>query len=65
MKVKSLIAIAFAAGITLGAVGNTLIAPANAGDVVWSDVAKDPAFRQAVAEVINACIVQNSIIYCE
>ena len=65
MKTKSLIALAFLAGISAGAATNAVIAQAKAGDSAWAEAANDPAFRKAVVEVINSCIVQNSIIYCE
>ncbi len=32
----------------------------------WEKLARDPEFRKAIAIVINeACIVNNSIIYCD
>ena len=65
MKTKSLIALAFFTGMTLGAATIAVVQPANASQPVWQDVAKDPAFRNAVIEVVSSCIIQNSIIYCE
>ena len=41
-----------------------VISPAVADDEKWKDIASDPGFRAAVIEVINSCIVDNSIIYC-
>ncbi len=54
----------FAAGMLAGALLVQTIAPAQADTVKWENIAEDPGFRTAVIEVINSCIVENSIIYC-
>jgi hypothetical protein len=59
-----LIATVFAAGIAAGGATATLISPARADTINWQEIAKEPGFRVAVVEIINSCIVENSIIYC-
>ena len=54
----------FSAGFLAGSVGVGLVSPARADVVKWQDIAKDPGFRSAVVEVINSCLVENGIIYC-
>ena len=31
----------------------------------WEKLAQDPAFRAAVIAVINSCLVDNGVIYCD
>ncbi len=54
----------FSAGLLIGAALTTLVEPAHADAVNWADIAEDPGFRAAVVDVINSCIVDNAIIYC-
>ncbi len=62
---KQLIHLAiFSTGLLIGAGLTTLVEPAHADAVNWADIADDPGFRAAVVEVINSCIVDNAIIYC-
>ena len=56
--------IIFACGLLAGILLDAAIAPATAGEMKWEEIAKDPGFRAAVIEVIDACIVDNGIIYC-
>ena len=58
------VAMGFTAGVIAGSTTASLISPARADPVDWETTAKEPAFRAAVVEVINSCIVENSIIYC-
>ena len=66
MKTRKLvIALAlFSAGFLAGSAGVDLVSPARADAVKWQDVAEEPGFRAAVVEVINSCLVENGIIYC-
>lgn len=62
---KYFIALAiFGAGFAAGQLGVELVSPAQADAVKWQDIAEDPGFRAAVVEVINSCLVDNGIIYC-
>lgn len=62
---KTLAALAlFGAGVFTGTALQALIPQAHADEIAWSDVVRDPEFRAAVIEVVNSCIVENSIIYC-
>ena len=54
----------FAAGIILGAALALGIPSAKADKVEWETLAANPEFRRAVVEVVNSCLVDNSIIYC-
>lgn len=54
----------FAIGLLVGGQIAPLVNRAQAGDMNWSAVADDPAFRAAVIKVIDSCLVDNSIIYC-
>ena len=62
-RVLSTLAI-FCFGLVAGLALDSSVAPATAADMKWSEIAKDPGFRAAVIEVIDACIVDNGIIYC-
>ncbi len=54
----------FALGLGAG-LGLSLVIPdARADKVEWETLAQNPEFRRAVVEVINSCLVDNSIIYC-
>lgn len=66
MKIRSLLApaVIFTIGLASGLAFNYLAAPAQADEVEWETLASDPQFRRAVIEVINSCLVDNSIIYC-
>ncbi len=57
-------ALIFAAGLLVGLGIDLLVPEAQASEINWQQVAQDPEFRAAVVEVINACIVENSIIFC-
>ncbi|MDJ0879880.1 MAG: hypothetical protein QNI86_14775 [Halieaceae bacterium] len=57
-------ALIFAAGLLAGLGIDRLVPEAQASEVNWQQVAQDPEFRAAVVEVINACIVENGIIFC-
>jgi hypothetical protein len=54
----------FVAGLLVGAIITELVPKAQAAAVDWNAAAQDPAFRAAVIEVINECIVDNGIIFC-
>ena len=54
----------FASGLLVGSQVAPLVAPAHAGEVNWSEVADDPGFRAAVIKVIDSCLVENAMIYC-
>ncbi len=57
-------ALFFAAGLLAGAALQHFTPVAQADPVDWQEIAEQPAFRAAVIEVINSCIVENSIIFC-
>lgn len=62
---KTLIALAlFSSGALVGSQFAPLVTPAQADEVKWAEVAQNPSFRAAVIEVINSCIVDNGIIFC-
>jgi hypothetical protein len=72
----AVVTIVFALGVTAGVVAPMLIGtPAFASDtpkqhetynLEWEKLARDPQFRKAIAVVVNeACIVNNSMIYCD
>ena len=54
----------FSSGLLVGARAISPIAPARADEMKWSEVADDPEFRAAVIKVIDSCIVENAVIYC-
>jgi hypothetical protein len=54
----------FALGLLAGLALDAAVAPAEASKLDWEAIAKEPPFRAAVIEVIDACIVDNGIIYC-
>ncbi len=54
----------FSAGLVVGLGIQQLVPEAQADTVDWRDVAQEPEFRDAVIEVINGCIVDNGIIFC-
>lgn len=54
----------FAAGLLAGSLLQQLVPEARAEAVNWQETVQDPAFRAAVIDVINACIVDNGIIFC-
>ena len=54
----------FASGLLVGSQVAPLVAPAYAGEMNWSEVADDPGFRTAVIKVIDSCLVENAMIYC-
>ena len=54
----------FLSGAAVGSLVAPAIAPARADAIDWKAVAKDPAFRAAVVEVIDSCLVENGFIYC-
>jgi hypothetical protein len=65
MKSRTLtLAAAFLAGTLIGVSALPLRTSAQAAATDWEEVAKDPAFRAAVIEVLNGCIVDAGIIYC-
>ncbi len=64
----------FALGVIVGLVSPSLLANAEVDpqqnhetyELEWEKLARDPAFRKAIAVVVNeACIVNNSMIYCD
>ena len=66
MKIRQslFISLAFTAGIIAGSKTAMTISPAQAGTFNWAKISEEPGFRAAVVEVINSCIVDNGIIYC-
>ena len=54
----------FLAGVLAGSILSQSIKPARADAVNWEIISREPGFREAVVDVINSCIVDNSIIYC-
>lgn len=65
MKSRTLaLAAAFLAGTLIGASLLPLRSSATESATNWQEVAKDPTFRAAVIEVLNGCIVDAGIIYC-
>jgi hypothetical protein len=54
----------FSSGLLIGSQLAVLVAPAEAGQMQWAEVADDPEFRAAVIKVIDSCIVENAIIFC-
>lgn len=64
-RLKRFLPIAFfSAGLLTGSLLQQLVPEAQAGTVNWQETVQDPAFRAAVIDVINACIVDNGIIFC-
>jgi len=61
---RLLLPMVFAAGLLDDAIVTELVPQARAAAVDWKSAAQDPAFRAAVIEVINECIVDNGIIFC-
>lgn len=54
----------FAAGLLAGLVLPAIAAPADVGDFNWQKISQQPEFRAAVIDVVNSCIADNGIIYC-
>lgn len=54
----------FTAGLLAGAALQHLAPAARADAVDWQQISQQPEFRAAVIEVINSCIVDNGIIFC-
>ena len=54
----------FAAGLLIGAALQQLVPAAQADALNWQKISQQPEFRAAVVEVINSCIVDNGIIFC-
>ena len=62
---KAFLALAlFTGGALFGGLYGPVISPAQAGDTNWATVADDPEFRAAVIKVIDSCLVDNAMIYC-
>ena len=67
MKTKQILSalVIFLAGVWLGGAVAPSLSHAQSGEIDWSTVVNEPGFRAAVIDVINACLVDNGIIYCE
>ncbi|MEM0954385.1 MAG: hypothetical protein AAGI24_09595 [Pseudomonadota bacterium] len=63
-------ALLFCGGVLTGIAGQSLAADTDSLTIAtpvsnWETLAENPAFRTAVIAVINSCLVDNGVIYCD